>query len=84
MANIFDEDRTEMFDLRILAIILGFNFKFLCPLPLSEFYPFGRNNGDRGIPREDDGNSGRVGLSTANFNFLGKRSDSLFVSISLI
>ena len=50
-------------------------------LVLPNFYPFGANEGDQVVPRNDDGSSGKVSI-TIPFPFFGKDHNSLFVSIS--
>lgn len=72
-----------MFRFRRLAIFFCIGLKTVFPLMLSEFYSFGKENGDKSIPRVDDGNSGRITLSK-NVQFLGKSSSSLFVSIPVM
>ena len=50
-------------------------------LVLPNFYPFGASEGDKVVPRNDDGSSGRVPISTP-FPFFDHYHNSLFVSIS--
>ena len=46
---------------------------------LPNFYPFGQSEGDRLLPRNDDGSSGMVQISIP-FPFFDQNHDSLFVS----
>ena len=47
---------------------------------LSDFYPYGPDNGDKSVPKGDDKSSGRVNISFP-FPFFDTDHDSLFVSI---
>lgn len=47
---------------------------------LPNFYPFGTSEGDNVVPRNDDGSSGKLSVSTS-FPFFGQNHNSLFVSI---
>lgn len=46
---------------------------------LSDFYPYGRENGDSVVPTNDDGSSGRVDIAFP-FPFFDVEHKSLFVS----
>ena len=48
---------------------------------LPKFYPFGTSEGDQVVPRNDDGNSGEVQISSS-FPFFDQYYNSLFVSIA--
>ena len=50
---------------------------------LLNFYPFGENEGDQVVPRNDDGSSGEVPISIP-FPFFDHNHKSLFVSISAL
>ena len=56
---------------------------FLESYKLPNFYPFGTNEGDKVVPRNDDGSSGIVQISTA-FPYFDQNHRSLYVSILLI
>lgn len=49
-------------------------------VPLSDFYPFGREEGDSVTRRQDDGGSGLLPISRA-FTFFGDKHSGLYVSI---
>ena len=51
-------------------------------IELKHFYPYGLSNGDTSVPINDDGSSGRVGISFP-FPFFDQNHNSLFVSIDL-
>ena len=48
-------------------------------LPVEEFFPFGKANGDNKTPQGDDANSGSIYL-TVDFRYFGKEHNKLFVS----
>ncbi|XP_069118209.1 protein mesh-like isoform X2 [Argopecten irradians] len=48
-------------------------------IPVSEFYPFGAAEHDRSFPKNDDGSSPRVNISTL-FPFFNSQRDSLYVN----
>lgn len=48
-------------------------------VPLSDFYPYGVNEGDTVLPANDDGSSGEIGISVL-FPYFDRNHDSLFVS----
>ena len=49
---------------------------------LDDFYPYGLENGDTAVPRNDDGSSGRVNIRFP-FPFFDNEHESLFVSNSM-
>lgn len=49
-------------------------------VPLSDFYPFGYEEGDSVTRRQDDGGSGLLPISRA-FTFFGDKHSGLYVSI---
>ena len=48
-------------------------------IELENFYPYGPQNGDSAVPRNDDGNSGRVNIGFP-FPFFDSDQNSLYVS----
>lgn len=71
--------------MRVLLFLLwlsAWQFKILESHKLSNFYPFGTNEGDQIVPRNDDGSSGEVQISIA-FPFFDQNHRSLYVSIHL-
>ena len=48
-------------------------------IPLTQFYPFGKEAGDILLPRNDDGSSDAVLLSP-QFTFFGQQFDNIYVS----
>ena len=63
----------------VLCYSLGFNLAEALTLP--NFYPFGANEGDKVVPKNDDGSSGPVQISIA-FPFFDENHRSLYVSIT--
>ena len=51
----------------------------LMRIVLEDFYPYGPDNGDKSVPTNDDGSSGRVNIGFS-FPFFDEDQGSLFVS----
>ncbi|XP_033733506.1 uncharacterized protein LOC117322677 [Pecten maximus] len=60
-------------------ILLSFVLHIVTCIPVSEFYPFGRAVHDHNFPKNDDGSSPRVNISTL-FPFFNSQHDSLYVN----
>ncbi|XP_033733509.1 mucin-like protein [Pecten maximus] len=60
-------------------ILLSFVLHIVSCIPDSEFYPFGRAVLDHDFPKNDDGSSSRVNISTL-FPFFNSQHDSLYVN----
>ena len=69
--------------LAVFSIVFCFSlgFKFSEALTLPNFYPFGANEGDKVVHKNDDGSSGPVQISIA-FPFFDENHRSLYVSIT--
>ncbi|OWF50292.1 hypothetical protein KP79_PYT23936 [Mizuhopecten yessoensis] len=64
--------------LHIWLVVLSFT-KLSHGIPLAEFYPFGVSQGDSDFPKNDDGSSPVVTISTL-FPFFNNQHDSLYVN----
>ncbi|XP_033734958.1 sushi domain-containing protein 2-like [Pecten maximus] len=60
-------------------LLLSFVLHIVTCIPVSEFYPFGRAVLDHNFPKNDDGSSPRVNISTL-FPFFNSQHDSLYVN----
>ena len=54
----------------------------LSAIPLASFYPYGTSAGDNTLPRNDDGASPQISISTS-FNFFARSPTSLYVRMSV-
>ena len=61
----------------ILACLL---FRLVEAVPLASFYTFGSSAGDTSLPRNDDGYSSLISLSTA-FPYFGTNHNAVYVSV---
>lgn len=61
----------------LLALLLHITSCF--SVPLGEFYPYGVDQGDSVVPRDDDNSSGEIRISVL-FPYFDRNHDSLYVS----
>lgn len=66
-----------------VTFLWNHQFKVLKTEKLPRLYPFGGNEGDQSVERNDDGSSGEVPLSIP-FPYFDQNHKSLFVSIILL
>ena len=57
--------------------------KFVEAVPLASFYTFGSSAGDTSLPRNDDGYSSLISLTTA-FPYFGTNPNTVYVSVACI
>ena len=67
----------------LASLFLNFVQVVFMRIELEDFYPYGPQNGDNSVPKNDDGSSGRVNI-VFPFPFFDEDHDSLFVSSQYI
>ena len=73
--------RLTVFSIISLSLFIFGEVEVFEALVLQDFYTFGANEGDRVVPKNDDGSSGKVPIRIP-FPFFDHNQDSLFVSIA--
>ncbi len=66
-----------------LLILSSCSFSAVLCIPLDQFYPFGRDNGDTLLPKTLDGSSPPIQLDISSFPFFGQDHRIIFVSALL-
>ena len=81
MSHVFaNRGHTRAMELRkVPCLILNILPVALALVELKDFYPYGRNEGDAIVPRNDDGSSGIIDISFP-FPFFDRDHNFLYVS----
>ncbi len=64
----------------LLILLSSCSFSAVLCIPLDQFYPFGRDNGDTLLPKTLDGSSPPIQLNISSFPFFGQDHRVIFVS----